>query len=50
MILVSYMISVKRMSLLFSVIFGKVFFREEHLKERLLGSFAMLVGVILILL
>ena len=50
MILVSYMISVKRLSLLLSVVLGKVFFHEEHLKERLLGSFLMVTGVVLILL
>jgi drug/metabolite transporter (DMT)-like permease len=50
MILVSYMISVKRLSLLLSVVFGGVLFQEEHLKERLFGSLTMLTGVIFILL
>lgn len=50
MILVSYMISVKRLSLLLSVVFGGIFFQEEHLRERLLGSLTMLAGVIFILL
>jgi uncharacterized membrane protein len=48
MILVSYMISVKRLSLLLSVLFGGLFFHEEHIKERLSGSLLMLVGVVLI--
>lgn len=49
MILVSYMISVKRTSLLLSVIIGGIFYREEHIRERLAGSFLMLLGVVLIL-
>ena len=48
MILVSYMISVKRMSLLFGVLFGGIFFHEEHIRERLFGGLLMLLGVILI--
>ncbi len=50
MILVSYMISVKRMSILLSVLLGGIFFHEEHLKERLAGSLLMLLGVVLIVL
>jgi drug/metabolite transporter (DMT)-like permease len=50
LILVSYMIAVKRLSLLLSVIFGFVFFQEKHLKERLFGSLLMVAGVALILL
>jgi len=49
MILVSYMIAVKRLSLLLSVIMGCVFFQEKHLKERLFGSLLMVAGVALIL-
>jgi len=49
MILVPYMISVKRLSLLMSVLVGFLFFHEEHLRERLFGSFVMLCGVYLIL-
>jgi drug/metabolite transporter (DMT)-like permease len=49
MILVSYMISVKRMSLLFGVAFGGLFFHEEYIKQRLAGSLLMLAGVVLIL-
>lgn len=49
MILVSYMISMKRTSLLLSVIIGGIFFNEEHIRERLAGSFLMLLGVVLIL-
>jgi len=45
---VAYMISVKRTSLLFSIFYGKFMFNEEKIKERLLGSIVMLIGVILI--
>jgi drug/metabolite transporter (DMT)-like permease len=45
---VSYMISVKRLSLLIGVIYGAVFFKETNIKERFLGSAIMLMGVILI--
>jgi drug/metabolite transporter (DMT)-like permease len=46
---VSYMISVKRLSLLIGVIYGAVFFKETNIKERFLGSAIMLMGVILII-
>jgi drug/metabolite transporter (DMT)-like permease len=49
-ILVSYMISVKRSSVLLSVIYGGVLFREAHLKERLAASLLMVLGVALIVL
>ena len=45
---VAYMISVKRTSLIFSVIYGWLIFKEEHIKERLLGSLVMVIGVVLI--
>ena len=45
---VSYMISVKRLSLLFGVVYGAVFFKETNIKERILGSAIMVLGVILI--
>jgi uncharacterized membrane protein len=48
MILVSYMISVKRLSLLLSVLFGAAFFHEAHIRERLAGSLLMLAGVVFI--
>jgi len=49
MILVSYLISVKRLSLLLSVFYGGIFFHEEHIRDRLLGCLVMLAGVVLIL-
>jgi len=48
LIQVSYMISLKRTSVLFSIAFGRLYFNEPHLKERVLGSIIMLVGVLLI--
>lgn len=45
---VSYMISLKRTSTLISIVFGLVYFNEIHIKERLLGSIIMLIGVLLI--
>ncbi|MEW6442872.1 MAG: DMT family transporter [bacterium] len=50
LILVSYMLSVKRLSLVGSVLAGRIFFRETQLRERLLGCLVMLAGVVLILL
>ncbi|MBI4688521.1 MAG: EamA family transporter [Nitrospirae bacterium] len=47
---VSYMISVKRTSLLFSVIYGYFLFKEESLAERLTGCIIMLAGVTFIVL
>ncbi len=45
----AYMISIKRMSLVFSVIYGRVIFKELGLKERLFGSVVMLAGAALII-
>jgi drug/metabolite transporter (DMT)-like permease len=45
---VVYMISIKRMSLLFSVLYGSLIFNEENINERLAGSLVMILGVIFI--
>jgi drug/metabolite transporter (DMT)-like permease len=45
---VSYLISIKRTSLLFSIFYGYVMFREENIRERLLGGLVMLAGAVLI--
>ena len=45
---VAYMISVKRTSLIFSVLYGWLVFKEEHIRERLLGCVVMVMGVVLI--
>ena len=47
---VAYMISVKRMSLIFCVLYGKFLFKEERIKERLVGSVIMMAGVVAIVL
>ncbi|MDX1764620.1 MAG: DMT family transporter, partial [bacterium] len=46
---VSYMIAIKRTSLLFALVFGYLFFREPHIRARLLGAACMVAGVVLIL-
>ncbi len=45
---VAYMISVKRLSILFGVIYGVAFFKETNIKERLLGATVMVSGIIMI--
>ncbi len=45
---VTYMIAVKRTSLLFSTGYGYFLFKEEKIRERLLGSILMIIGVVLI--
>ncbi|KHE94157.1 MAG: DMT family transporter [Candidatus Scalindua rubra] len=45
---VSYMVSVKRLSILFGVIYGVMFFKETNIKERLLGATVMVSGIIMI--
>lgn len=43
---VAYMISVKRASLVFSVLYGRVLFGEENIRERLAGSMLMIAGMV----
>lgn len=45
---VAYMISVKRLSLVFGVIYGHVLFRESGIPDRLMGVSLMVAGVALI--
>lgn len=45
---VPYVISVKRMSLLFGIMYGAVWFKETNIMERLIGGIVMVVGVIII--
>ncbi|MBI5755622.1 MAG: hypothetical protein HZA12_01740 [Nitrospirae bacterium] len=44
----AYMISVKRCSLIFSVIYGWTLFNEINITERLIGSILMIGGVVAI--
>lgn len=48
LIYVSYMIAIKRSSLLFGIIFGYLFFHEKGLKEKLIGGAIMIAGMLLI--
>jgi drug/metabolite transporter (DMT)-like permease len=45
----AYMITVKRTSLIFSVIYGKLIFKEKEIGQRLAGAILMVLGVGLIL-
>ena len=45
---VSYMISVKRLSILIGVIYGVMFFNETNIKERFLGAAVMVSGIIMV--
>ncbi|MFC1807623.1 EamA family transporter [Candidatus Omnitrophota bacterium] len=44
----AYMITVKRMSMLFGVIYGWLLFKEGHILNRLLGAALMILGVLLV--
>jgi uncharacterized membrane protein len=46
MTLVAYVISIKRVSILLSVLWGALLFGETGLRERLVGTLLMLLGVI----
>ena len=48
--LVAYVISIKRTSAIMSVLFGHLIFKEEGVKERLLGAIIMVIGVLFIVL
>lgn len=45
---VAYMISIKRMSLLFSILYGYLLFKEEKIIERAIGGVIMFAGFVLI--
>lgn len=48
--LVSYVIAVKRTSILLSVLWGYLIFKEKGIKERFLGAVIMVLGVLFIVL
>jgi len=48
MVQAAYMISIKRVSLLFGVLYGAFLFREEKIAERLGGAIIMVCGVLII--
>ena len=45
---VSYMISVKRLSLVIGVLYGAIIFKERNIGFRLIGSLVMLCGVVVL--
>ncbi len=45
---VSYMIPLKRTSVLFGVLYGRILYKEEGIKERLTGAALMVLGALLI--
>lgn len=46
--IVPYVISIKRSSIIFSVIIGFLFFKEKNFKQAVIGTITMFIGVILI--
>ncbi len=50
MIPVSYAIALKRTSILFAVLWGRLFFREADFSKRIFGSVIVLAGVLIIVL
>lgn len=46
---VAYMISIKRTSLLFSILYGHLLFKEEKIAEKALGAIIMFLGFVLII-
>jgi len=46
--LVAYVISIKRASIVLSVVFGYFLFHEKEIKDRLIGSVIMLAGIVII--
>lgn len=45
---VAYVISIKRMSVIISALFGYLIFNEKGIEERLIGALTMIIGVLLI--
>lgn len=50
MTLVAYVVTLKRASGMISVLFGHLFLNEPHIRERMLGTIIMFIGIALILL
>ncbi len=48
MIKASYMISVKRLSVLIGIVYGRLFFKEKQMAIRLVGASLMVAGAVLI--
>jgi uncharacterized membrane protein len=45
---VSYMVAVKRTSLLFAILFGALFFKEKGLVQKIIGGGIMVIGIFVI--
>jgi len=50
LVIVPYMVSIKRTSSIFGVLYGKFMFKEKNIKQRFLGAAIMLIGAALIIL
>jgi drug/metabolite transporter (DMT)-like permease len=48
--IVPYVIAIKRLAILFAVLFGALLFQEEHLRVRVAGATVLLAGALLIIL
>lgn len=48
MIFTGYMISVKRLSALIGIIYGRLFFKEKYIAVRFVGACLMVTGAVLI--
>jgi uncharacterized membrane protein len=48
MAIVPYVITVKRLSLFFSVLFGGFLLHEQQIRGRILGAFIMILGAVMI--
>ena len=48
LVLVSFVVSVARSSIIFSTLYGYLFFQEKRIKERLLGGLIIVLGVFMI--
>lgn len=46
---VAYMISVKRLSLIIGIMYGYFLFKEENIRERLLGAILMFTGFVMVI-
>lgn len=44
----AYMVSVKRMSIIFAIIYGKIVFKEKNISIRISGAMLMLAGTVII--
>jgi len=48
MAIVPYVITIKRLSIFFSVLFGGLFLHEQHIRGRMFGALVMISGVVVI--